>query len=57
MGLALPLNAETATMVPAGTSGNIDLRSLVEDDIASIIRTYARNSTPPGPQTVGGPAQ
>ena len=56
VGLALPLNAETATMVPAGTSGNIDLRSLVEDDIASIIRTYARNSTPPGPQTVGGRA-
>ena len=56
VGLALPLNAETATMVPAGTSGNIDLRSLAEDDIASIIRTYARNSTPPGSQTVGGRA-
>ena len=56
VGLALPMNAETATMVPAGTSGNIDLRSLVDDDIASIIRTYARNSTPPGPQTVGGRA-
>ena len=54
VGLALPLNADTATMVPAGTSNNIDLRSLAEDDIASIIRTYARNSTPPGPQTVGG---
>ncbi len=54
VGLASPLNAETATMVPIGTSNNIDLRSLAEDDIASMIRTYARNSTPPGPQTVGG---
>ena len=54
VGLALGLNAETATMVPAGSSNNIDLRSLVEDDIASLIRTYARNATPPVAQTAGG---
>jgi len=54
VGLALGLNAETATMVPAGTSGNIDLRSLTEDDIASLLRTYARTSTPPLDQTAGG---
>jgi hypothetical protein len=54
VGLALGLNAETATMVPAGSSNNIDLRSLAEDDIASLIRTYARNATPPVVQTAGG---
>ncbi|MDA1315134.1 MAG: hypothetical protein O2968_17520 [Acidobacteria bacterium] len=41
-------------MVPAGVSNNIDLRSLVQDDIASLIRTYARNATPPIEQTAGG---
>ena len=54
VGLALGLNAETSTMVPAGTSGNIDLRSLTQDDIASFLRTYARNVTPPVAQTAGG---
>lgn len=54
VGVAQGLNTETSTMVPAGSSGNIDLRSLTEDDIASLLRTYARNAMPPLAQTAGG---
>ena len=44
----------SATMAPFGISNNIDLRSLQEDDKASLLRTYARNATSVVPQTVGG---
>lgn len=48
------VSPNSATMIPFGTSANTDLRSLQEDDAASLLRTYARNANPIVPQTVGG---
>jgi hypothetical protein len=48
------VNPVSATMAPFGITGNTDLRSLEEDDTASVLRTYARNANPILPQTVGG---
>ncbi len=53
-GLLAAVDATTATMVPGGPSGNILMRTLEEDDRASILRTYARNANPPLDQTIGG---
>lgn len=48
------IDSVSATMAPFGTSNNIELRSLQEDDTASLLRTYARNAISPVPQTAGG---
>lgn len=48
-------NPMSATMLPAGAQGDTNLRTLEEDDMASVLRTYARNrSGGPIAQTVGG---
>ena len=44
----------SATMIPYAAVGDIEVRSLEQDDVASLLRTYARNPSPlPISQTVG----
>ena len=50
---SIVVGPETATMVPTGGPNSIDFRSLAQDDIASYLRTYSRNATPPAAQTAG----
>ena len=48
-------NPMSATMLPAGAQGDTNLRTLEEDDKASVLRTYARNRFGgPISQTVSG---
>jgi CARDB protein/matrixin len=48
-------NPMSATMLPAGAQGDANLRTLEEDDKASVLRTYARNRNGGSiAQTVGG---
>ena len=52
-GLSDGPNALSATMIPFGIDNDIEVRSLQQDDVASLLRTYARNASPPIAQTVG----
>ena len=47
-------NPLSASLVPFGHPNDIEVRSLEEDDKASALRTYARTSSPPIDETVGG---
>ena len=53
VGLSEGPNAMSASLIPFGIANDIEVRSLQQDDIASVLRTYARNASPPIAQTVG----